>query len=180
MTHYITTKSTILALLLGCVLNVADAASDTTTVAALWQPYQIKYTHRSVVTYYTCQGIENGVRLLLRHIGARDINVHVRPCFDNESTQRSYQLRLDFTALTETDADNSSAIAASWQDSTINRSTPNYLLNGDCELVEWFVKKVVPELNYPITPTAVRCDASNSAIGGVYRLQTLRSITPDA
>jgi len=76
------------ALLAASASNAASAAEATTTAApdgepvmAVWVEKEVDFPYKGLTSYYSCTGIENKVRAILKMIGARPgYSVKARAC----------------------------------------------------------------------------------------------------
>jgi hypothetical protein len=68
----------------------ASAADEASTVMAVWVQKEVDFPYQGLTTYYTCDGIRDKVRGVLRHLGARPgFEVSVRSCVNGAGGSRS-------------------------------------------------------------------------------------------
>ena len=68
----------------------ASAADEASTVMAVWVQKEVDFPYKGLTTYYTCDGIRDKVRTVLRHLGARPgFKVTVRSCVNDVGGSRS-------------------------------------------------------------------------------------------
>jgi len=68
----------------------ASAADQATTVMAVWVQKEVDFPYKGLTTYYTCDGIRDKVRTVLRYLGARPgFKVTVRSCVNDVGGGRS-------------------------------------------------------------------------------------------
>jgi hypothetical protein len=136
---------------LGGLLVSAAAPADVTAVAGAAQPgnwLQHKYTFNffGFTTTYSCEGLEDKLRVLLKMSGAgpdvRDVHVDA-PC------DRGFGVpdKLAFAYLTFSTlqpAADSNAAPGEWRHVALEPKHPYQFDYGDCELIEQFRDKVLP------------------------------------
>ena len=61
---------------LGASAALADDTQD--TVAGVWVKHDVHFTYMGLTTFYSCDGLENKLKLLLRAAGARESRSRVR------------------------------------------------------------------------------------------------------
>jgi len=139
--------------LLCVVLAAAPAvASDSAMmeVAAAWKKHEVDLAYMGFTTRYSCSGLKSKVRLLLKHMGARqDIKILERGCeFGYQFVADFPRLKIEFYApeLPEPGArDVGEPVLGVWKPVVIKRNSPRGLEMGDCELVEIFRDRVIPK-----------------------------------
>ena len=134
------------ALMLGCLAAAAFAADATTPSAegGAWVPHKYTFNFMGFTTTYSCEGLEDKLRLLLKMSGAgptpRDVKV-VAPC----TAQIGRPDRLAFAYLTFNSLQPPADTApGQWRRVVLSPRHPNELDYGDCELVEEFRDRVLP------------------------------------
>jgi hypothetical protein len=140
-TRLLTLGTLVSALLIG-----AAASADTATPSAAsgnWQQHQSQFDFMGFTTTYSCQGLEDKLKLLLRLNGAGpDLKVNA-PC----SLGYGVPDRLAFAYLTFSTLQpgaTSPAAAGEWRHVALSPHHPFQLERGDCELIEQFRDKVLP------------------------------------
>ena len=138
----------------ACLCGVAAAglarAAPLANVDANWQKHEINFTYMGITSYYSCDGIESKLRLLLRLAGARpDAKVRVACTSPVGRPQRSSMTLLTFHSLTAVAGDAAksgapAAVAGIWKDVNWRVGSPRELDAGDCELVEQFAQRILP------------------------------------
>ncbi|MEP6549098.1 MAG: hypothetical protein ABJD53_16695 [Gammaproteobacteria bacterium] len=119
----------------------ADAAAAPTAdvVSGEWQHRKLTFNYVGFTAAYTCDGLEDHVRLILLNIGARkDLKVTATGCpgpFNSPS--HSAFVNVDFYALAAaTDAPGTEMIKAHWTPLELTPQRPNFMGGGDCELIQ--------------------------------------------
>ncbi len=137
-----------------CVLLAAwpAAASDSATdeAAAAWKKYEVDLAYMGFTTRYTCSGLKSKVKLLLKHLGARqDIKIIERSCeFGYQYVADFPRLKIEFYAPYLPEAGTlevGEPVLGVWKEVKIKRNSPRGLEMGDCELVEIFRDRVLPK-----------------------------------
>ena len=118
--------------------------------AAAWKKHEVDLTYMGFTTRYTCGGLKSKVRLLLKHMGAReDIKIRERGCeFGYQYVADFPRLKIEFYApeLPEPGARNvGEPVLGVWKPVVIKKNSPRGLEMGDCELVEIFRDRVMPK-----------------------------------
>ena len=62
----------ILVLAMLAALPAAAGELESDEVAAAWKRYEVDLVYMGFTTRYTCGGLKSKVKLLLKHVGARD------------------------------------------------------------------------------------------------------------
>jgi hypothetical protein len=120
----------------------AEHNSDTApadVVSSQWQHHKAHFSYMGFTTLYTCDGLEDQVRQILLHLGARkDITVTANGCpGPNNTPSHSAWVDADFYALAPaTDASESDRVQAHWTALEITPVRPNFMGDGDCELIQ--------------------------------------------
>ena len=135
--------------LLG-VSSICGAASGDETSAGTWQAHRYQFQYLSYNSTYSCSGLADRLRLLLRTVDARD--VHVTPvCLGNPGLpDRFATADLRFQILMPESSGAAAASATStpgaWQHVVWTFEQPRTLGPGDCSLIQQLLKTVVPML----------------------------------
>ena len=136
---------TLRAGVLVCVLLAAVPALATDSgpeeAAAAWKKHEVDLLYTGFTTRYTCSGLKSKVRLLLKHMGARqDIKILERGCeYGYQIVADFPRLKIEFYApeLPEPGArDVGEPVLGVWKPVVIKRNSPRGLDMGDCEMVE--------------------------------------------
>mgnify|MGYP005846544259 CR=1 FL=1 len=143
-------------------LPAAAATSASPEVAASWQKHEIEFTYMGFTTRYSCDGLRDKMRLLLRHAGARpDYKVTTRACTDLPGRVEPFpRVRLVFhtAAIPAPGAkDVGAPVLARWKAVSLARKQPRDLELGDCELVEQFRDRVLPAFTTRNLASDIRC-----------------------
>jgi hypothetical protein len=109
--------------------------------ASVWQHHQAKFNYFGITSLYTCDGLEDKVRLILRYFGARQegLQVQAQGCPRGpESVSHVAWVSADFDTLAAAEADVPAAdtVPARWTPIRINAERPFFMGEGDCELID--------------------------------------------
>ena len=118
--------------------------------AAAWKKHEVDLTYMGFTTRYTCSGLKSKVKLLLKHMGAReDFKIRERGCeYGYQFVADFPRLKLEFYApeLPEPGTrDVGEPVLGVWKPVVIKKNSPRGLEMGDCELVEIFRDRVMPK-----------------------------------
>jgi hypothetical protein len=149
------------AVLAVCLAFVATAAAPLAAepAAAVWETHQLKFHYSGFTSAYSCEGIKQKVKDLLRAIGARDdVKVDGVCPVEAGSPFPFYNLILAFSVPVEAEAGVAvETFPGEWQEVQIGYNRPSGLAWGDCELVEQFRDQVLPVLSPREIRDKTRC-----------------------
>lgn len=137
----LTAGAAVFALLaLPRVSAAEDGSTDGAVVTGTWVHRHANFTYWGVTALYSCDGLEDNIRALLVHLGARknDVKVSARGCPHGPSIPgRNAIVDLDFYSLSPgTDANSANTVQARWTPVSVNTTHPYFMGRGDCELVQ--------------------------------------------
>ena len=135
-------------------------AADDSPLAAVWKEQSVDFLYFGRTSRYTCDGIRDKLRAILGALGARrDIHALAVGCAESGDSPRellhemSPTVHLVFSAAALPDASAKAAhpgdlapVAARYQPFSITTDAFRNMQLGDCELVEEFVRQVLPKL----------------------------------
>jgi len=128
------------ALGLAAIAGAADApvpAAD--IVPGTWQHHEATISYFGITSLYSCDGLEEHVRSMLLHLGARkDAKVRANGCpRGQEVPSRSAWIHTDFYTLEPAgSASSPDTVRAYWAPRELTPERPYFMGGGDCELVE--------------------------------------------
>jgi hypothetical protein len=144
-------------LLLGASFSVGAAdAPSVDAGAGTWQPHQYQLDFPGFTTIYSCEGLRDKLRLLLRRVGARDdasvvpvcIGPYGRPDKLAQATMKFWTLQPAAEAAgpngTASPTALGSPVPAVWRHVELAPNRPYELSAADCELMEQFRNSVLP------------------------------------
>jgi hypothetical protein len=116
-----------------------SAAAPGDVVNGSWQHHQVTFSYYGITSLFTCDGLEDHVRQILLHLGARkDVKVRASGCpGPYNSPSRSAWVHTDFYTLAPAaGADASSTVKARWTPVEMTPRRPYFMGDGDCELIQ--------------------------------------------
>jgi hypothetical protein len=118
----------------------ADTApAPTDVVTGVWQHHKATFNYYGITSLFTCDGLEDQVRQILLHLGARrDAKVHASGCPGPYNTpSHNAWVDTDFYALAPAaDAAGSDTVKARWTPLQVTPRRPDFMGDGDCELIQ--------------------------------------------
>jgi hypothetical protein len=142
---------------IGGGATAANAADQRVAVAddaatGSWQSHRYQFQYLSYNTTYSCVGLADKLRLLLRTTGARDVQSYP-VCLGHPGVpERVPEANLSFQSLVPASAGGnaSSSVGTTasgvWRHVTWSPGTPRTLGPGDCSLIQELLEKVLPLL----------------------------------
>jgi hypothetical protein len=114
----------------------ATPAPSGQVVTGAWQHHQVTFNYYGITTLYSCDGLENNIRSLLLHLGARkDARVNAKGCPHGSSVpSHNAIIDADFYTLAA-GAAAGDTVQAQWMPVLVNRAHPSFMSGGDCELI---------------------------------------------
>jgi hypothetical protein len=115
------------------------AAAPGDVVNGSWQHHQVTFSYYGFTSLFTCDGLEDHVRQILLHLGARkDVTVRASGCpGPYDSPSRSAWVHTDFYTLAPAaGADASGTVKARWTPVEMTPRRPYFMGDGDCELIQ--------------------------------------------
>ena len=130
------------SVLVACAAVMATGAATAAAPAdtmAQWHAQKLKFDYNGFTALYTCDGLEGKVKQILLTFGARkDLHVRATGCNDGSSRPSKFAwVTAEFSALTPApDPAAVDAVKAGWEKVQLAPNRPNYMGEGECELVE--------------------------------------------
>jgi hypothetical protein len=118
--------------------GAADADSADMVLGA-WQHHKISFNYVGFTSLYTCDGLEDDVRRILRYLGARkDARASATGCAGSFNTpSRTAFVNTDFYSLAPIgDPAAPDTVKAGWTQLSLAPRRPDFMGEGDCELVQ--------------------------------------------
>ncbi|HEY7890524.1 MAG TPA: hypothetical protein VIC29_20050 [Steroidobacteraceae bacterium] len=150
--------------LLQCISRLASAAAAATllaavptlavaqdSVSAVWVPKQVQFIYQGFTTHYSCDGLRDQVRDMLRKLGAQDLKVREYGCaravgpdpFPGVSV--SMRVLAPASSAASSGAKSGSApVEAQWKDVVLLSPSSSFEDQGNCELIEQFKETFLP------------------------------------
>jgi len=135
----------------------APAEASGQVVTGAWQHHHVNFTYYGITALYSCDSLENNVRALLLHLGARkDAKVMARGCPHGYSVPGHNALvDVDFYALSPS-SDANDTVQAQWMPVLVNSTHPSFMGRGDCELIDQ-MKDLISK-NFSLREVSYRTD----------------------
>jgi hypothetical protein len=116
----------------------ADPPSDATAIAGTWQHHTMNINYYGITSLYTCYGLEDHVKEILVHFGARkDAKVRATGCaYGPDVPSHTAWINADFYTLAPASDGAPNTVKAYWTRREIGPKRPFFMGDGDCELVD--------------------------------------------
>lgn len=145
----------------------SGAETDASTVPSAWQHHKGTFTYSGYTTVFTCEGLGEQVRRILKHFGARDdLKVSVGGCSRGPSTRlRNAWVDVDFYALAPAaESAPPSAVQARWTGLDVTPRRPSFMGNGDCELIQGMKDVVISNFSLRGVDYRTSCTPNSQSI----------------
>jgi hypothetical protein len=140
----------------GTAGRAADADATGQVVTGVWQHHHVSFSYYGITALYSCDGLENNIRSLLLHLGAKDAKVNARGCPNGPSVPgHNAIIDVDFNTLSPASA-SSDAVQARWVTVSVSPTHPYFMGRGDCELIDQ-MKDLITK-NFSLRGLAYRTD----------------------
>ena len=136
MRHVKAIISVVLSSSLSLGVYAAAAEPAGTGESASWQHHQEVIDYYGVTASYTCTGIEDKLKELLKYLGARPDFKVVPLCARQESAMHQVFARLDFYSLAPSAEGAAGATTGHWIPIDISPTDPLFRDRGECELFQ--------------------------------------------
>lgn len=165
--------------LLALMSVAAWSAGETTQ--AVWKPLDTMFTYSGFTSYYSCDGLADRIRDVLRQVGARNLKVYGLGCASSGGPTIAPSVRImgeipveatpqaiaDVTKAREERAKDgyvAKAGSAAPDEFTATRRTVTLsnrrdigIESGDCELLEQLKGRLFPEIGLKVVNSNIRC-----------------------
>lgn len=131
--------SAMLLAVLPALATSATTPASTAPVAAQWKKHEVEFVYHGFTSYYTCDGLEEKVRQILLHFGARKgAKAIATGCpYGPSSPSHTAWVKAEFESLVAGDPEGgASAVESSWQALELRPRRPSWMGDGECEIVE--------------------------------------------
>jgi hypothetical protein len=141
------------------------AAPDAPATGA-WQAHEYQLTFTGIHAAYSCDWLEEKLRLLLKKAGARaDIQIHTH-CQQPSGPSPGAEARMNFFTLAPaTDAGDTPAV---WRKVVLHDHLPLALEASDCELVEQFRTELLPLFTTRSIDNRMSCRGGDNDSQGLH------------
>lgn len=164
-------------------ITVVALPSHADVIEAVWKAQQINFTYQAGSTFYTCEGLHNKLRAILKRVGARDtLVIRLRGSCGDMSTSVPVQITLE--SPVEATAENLRELTsytgrdellgkirgevpatehdlprfpATFQTVSFARDRSLKLAEGDCELVQQVRREVLQQLSVRVLYDGLGC-----------------------
>ena len=156
--------------LVGVILAGSQAlGAENAAMPAVWKEQSIEFSYFGRTSRYSCDGIRDKLRAILAIMGVRrDIHTFAVGCADSGEPNGLHEMSptvhlvFSYPALPDAGAKPAhpgdlSPLDAQFQAFTIVADAFRNMQPGDCELVEEFVRQVLPKLTTRNLETHVTC-----------------------
>lgn len=165
--------------------DVASSPDAGPTVSAMWLEQDWYQSHTGFTTYYSCDGLRDKVRSLLRQLGVRDdLKVSSAGCSSSTGIEQFPRLRIKVASAVEATPERLAALEERREQieliAKVNEKRPDYdrqslqfaarkrivefrdrrgsaIEQGDCEFMETFADDVLPKIGARIVEREIRC-----------------------
>jgi hypothetical protein len=116
----------------------AGVTAPTDLVAGAWQHHKVTFNYFGITSLFTCDGLEDHVRQILLHLGARrDAKVRASGCPGPYNTpSHSAWVEADFYTLAPAATKGADTVIARWTPVEVTPRRPDFMGDGDCELIQ--------------------------------------------
>ena len=142
------TAAAAVSILIAAVPGLAAAQDD---VPAVWVPKHVQFVYQGFTTHYSCDGLQDRIRDMLKKLGARDLKVRQFGCVRQSGPTLFPGVQVDMRVLVPKSSaeatkakDASSAVQATWSNVVLMPANASYDEQGDCELIEQFKRTFLP------------------------------------
>jgi len=174
-------------------------------VSALWIERDVMFNFMGNTSYYSCDGLRDKVRLVLRQLGARpDLKVTARNCMRQSGPEWAPAVRIVAAFPAEATPELLAELAASaperelvarvggkpateataqfparWKRVEFRSSRIDDIENGDCELMEQLRRSVFDQIGVRVLEYAVNCVPRQLTLGAVrMTVEVLEPVPP--
>jgi hypothetical protein len=161
------------ACLIGSLAAAADSPPPSTAAApaaapagavpaagqsrGAWQQHKYQFNFMGFTTAYSCDGLRDKLRLLLRLSGAApDMKINAQCARGGGRPDKLAMAYLTFSTLQPTDGQ-AGTVNGEWRRVALAPQRPFDLGRGDCELVEQFGDNVLPMFSTRNVQNSVTC-----------------------
>jgi hypothetical protein len=150
-----------------------DAASA--GESAVWVPKELVFNYRQFTTRYSCDGLQERVKTLLRSLGARsDMKVQGFGCTRLVGPDPLANVRIKINVLQPADGRTGHAVPAHWQTVELPPERDPTQRAADCELIQQFRQQVLPAFTARDVAGNTTCEPRNIVPGSTgLRVQVL-------
>jgi hypothetical protein len=175
---------------LSALASASAHAADQAPVQAIWKPQEINFYYQSFTTFYSCTGLEDKLRRILKELGVQgSVRVRSADCptaiarmprvllnvvspveatpqalADRDKSKSRRELSARVRGETEELSEALEEFPAEWRRVQLTRGSLG-LEPGDCELIDELRRKVLPKLAVRVVNDKVSCSPNQLSIG---------------
>lgn len=148
-----------LAVVTALTMAAMVAITAQAQTPARWETRSVQFHYSGFTADYSCDGLEDKLRHLLRRIGARDdLEVRTTACAHGMGRPEPFVNALvTFAIPVALEGDGAGDLVADWQNVRLDTRHPVRLDRGDCELMEQFRDQILPLLSHRIVSERLDC-----------------------
>jgi hypothetical protein len=155
--------------------TLAQAPAQPNSVApewAVWTPKELRFVYMGFTSHYSCDGLADKMRAILRQLGARaDMKVREVPCAGEFGRPTQFPgVTVNMNVLTPFDPTKAKAaetpLPAHWKSVEISTDRDPLREAGDCELIEQVKSRVLPLFTTRNVEYRSTCVPNQLSIGG--------------
>lgn len=198
--------ATLVVTLGASTAGASSAAPLSEPIDAIWRQHHLAFDFHSFNVRYSCAGLQRKLSTLLRAMGAHsDVAVNVKcaggwlvtsaqfmvtfkmPVAATEanvraattySTEQRLVARLRSEQLPS--ANDLPRFSAAWRKVTLSRDRRVRLDSGDCDLLAWVRRQLLPQLGMSVTETGFRCYGAGTRTRPLFSVAALVAVEPAA
>lgn len=152
-----------------------DSASASAGESAVWVPKEVIFNYREFTTKYSCDGLQERVKALLRELGARsDMRVSGFGCTRLAGPDPLANVRIKINVLQPARSPADHTVPAHWQTVNLPPERDPIQRAADCELVQQFRQQVLPVFTARDVAGNTTCEPRNIVPGSTgLKMQVL-------
>lgn len=158
--------------------SLAESSADSAVIVdAVWQEHEEKFTVFSPYSYYSCDGMESTVEVILEELGAKDIIARASGCFEgNGRLGKNLRVKVKFKTLTVDSSVEGESVKASLQDVHIRPRHPRSIDKSDCVIIDNIQNKVLENFEHEVIKENRKCFPGQQSLGDVnWKLKVLKT-----
>ena len=160
-------------------LLTVPPATAAETVDAVWKEHKVDVRFIGLATAYSCDLMKAKIEILLRHLGAHEIQVTVPTCAGFTYPQKDHRIFASFLTVVVAGEGDVDIVRAAWSEVELGKRHPRSIDDQDCELLESFQKNVLVTIEHEVIDGMTACGASRRSVAGRLKLKVLKPIPED-
>jgi len=164
----------LLTLIFSFLVTLPATAAE--TVDAVWKEQKIEFTFLGLEVAYSCDLMEARITMLLRHVGAENVDVTASPCPGYDRPQLRLPMTARFSTLVHAGDGDVDIIKASGSVVELGKRHPRSIDDRDCQLLEHFQKFLLSAVEHEVIEGNTGCGATRHTIVGRLKLKVLKPI----